>query len=110
MSFEVFTAVKISMLVFWVVTPCGFVGRYKRFGGIYCIHLQGLRPTSTKIIHPFPSGLLSSLVHQHGVYTLGQGSKTCDPRPACGARNLFYAARHTIWELAHARRAKIFLY
>jgi hypothetical protein len=25
----------------WVVTPCGLTGRYKRFGGIYCLHLQG---------------------------------------------------------------------
>jgi hypothetical protein len=25
MRFEVFTAVKISMLAFWVVTPCGLV-------------------------------------------------------------------------------------
>jgi hypothetical protein len=23
----------LLMLVFWVVMPCGFVGRYKRFGG-----------------------------------------------------------------------------
>jgi hypothetical protein len=26
--FEALTAVKMSMLVFWVVTPCGLVGRY----------------------------------------------------------------------------------
>jgi hypothetical protein len=30
--FEVLTAVKMSMLFFWVVTPCGLVGRYQRFG------------------------------------------------------------------------------
>jgi hypothetical protein len=29
---EVLTAVKLSMLVFWVVTPFGLVGRYQRFG------------------------------------------------------------------------------
>jgi hypothetical protein len=45
MGFEVLTAVKTSMLVFWVVTPCRPVGRYQRFGGTYCLHLQ--RPTST---------------------------------------------------------------
>jgi hypothetical protein len=28
------------MLVFWVVTPCGLVGRYQRIGGTYCLHLQ----------------------------------------------------------------------
>jgi hypothetical protein len=29
-TFEVFMAVK--MLLFWVVNPCGLVGRYQRFG------------------------------------------------------------------------------
>jgi hypothetical protein len=28
-------------LVFWVVIFCAFVGMYKRFVGIYCLHLQG---------------------------------------------------------------------
>jgi hypothetical protein len=32
MRFEVLTAVKMLMLVFWIVTPCGLVGRYQRFG------------------------------------------------------------------------------
>jgi hypothetical protein len=32
MRFEVLTAVKMSMLVFWVVTMCGLVGRYQRLG------------------------------------------------------------------------------
>jgi hypothetical protein len=27
-SFEVLTTVKMSLLAFWVVTPCGLVGRY----------------------------------------------------------------------------------
>jgi hypothetical protein len=40
MRFDVLTAVKMSMLVFWVVTPCGLVGRYQRFGGTYCLYLQ----------------------------------------------------------------------
>jgi hypothetical protein len=26
----------------WLVTPCGIAGRYKSFGGIYCLHLQGI--------------------------------------------------------------------
>jgi hypothetical protein len=41
MRFEVLTAVKMSMLVFWVVTPCELVDRHQRFGGAYCLHLQG---------------------------------------------------------------------
>jgi hypothetical protein len=40
---------KISILVLWVVTPCGLVGRHQRFGEIYCLHLQE-RPTSTRIL------------------------------------------------------------
>jgi hypothetical protein len=30
MSFEVFTAEKMSMLVFWVMMSCGLVGGYQR--------------------------------------------------------------------------------
>jgi hypothetical protein len=37
---EVLMAVKMSMLLFWVVTPCGIVGRYQRFGWTCCLHLQ----------------------------------------------------------------------
>jgi hypothetical protein len=33
--------IKISMLVFWVITQCGLVGRYQRLGGTYCLHHQG---------------------------------------------------------------------
>jgi hypothetical protein len=33
-------ALSESKLVFRVVTPCGLVGRYQRFGGTYCLHLQ----------------------------------------------------------------------
>jgi hypothetical protein len=29
----------LSMLVFWVVTSCGLVGRYQHVGGTYCLHL-----------------------------------------------------------------------
>jgi hypothetical protein len=36
----VFTAVKIQV-AFWVVTPCSVVVGYQRFGGPYCLHLQG---------------------------------------------------------------------
>jgi hypothetical protein len=31
------------MLVFLVVTSCELVGRYQRFEGTYCFHLQGLK-------------------------------------------------------------------
>jgi hypothetical protein len=34
---------KISMLVLWIVTSCGLVSIYQRFGGTYFLHLQGRR-------------------------------------------------------------------
>jgi len=36
----VFTAVKIQVAVFCVVTPCSVVVRYQCFGGPYCFHLH----------------------------------------------------------------------
>jgi hypothetical protein len=35
MRSDVFSAV----IVFWIVIPISFVGAYRRFGGIYWIHL-----------------------------------------------------------------------
>jgi hypothetical protein len=35
--------VRKIMMLFWVWAPCRFVGRYQRFGGIYCPHLQHQR-------------------------------------------------------------------
>jgi hypothetical protein len=29
-------------MLFWVLAPCGFVGRWQRFGETSCLHLQGL--------------------------------------------------------------------
>jgi hypothetical protein len=40
LRFEVLTAVNMSMLVFWVVTPRGLIFRYQRFGETCCVHLQ----------------------------------------------------------------------
>jgi hypothetical protein len=31
------------MLIFCVVTPCELAGKYQRFGGTKCLHLQGLK-------------------------------------------------------------------
>jgi hypothetical protein len=39
--FQVFTAVKIHVEVFWVVTPCSVVVGYERFGRPCCLCLQG---------------------------------------------------------------------
>jgi hypothetical protein len=35
--------VNVLVSVFWVVMPCERVGRYKRFGGTYCLDFQGWR-------------------------------------------------------------------
>jgi len=37
---EVFTAVKIRVEFFWIVTSCSVVVGNQRFGGPYCLHLQ----------------------------------------------------------------------
>jgi hypothetical protein len=42
--FEVFTAVKIQIEVFYVVMPRSVVTGYQRFGGLCCLHLQGDDP------------------------------------------------------------------
>lgn len=39
-GFEVLAA-STRLLLFWVVTPCSLVGRYRRFGRSYFLHLQG---------------------------------------------------------------------
>jgi hypothetical protein len=39
--FEVFIAVRMMMMFFWVLVPCRLISRYKRFGETYCLHLQG---------------------------------------------------------------------
>jgi hypothetical protein len=40
MKSNVLTAVKRSMLVFWVETPCNLVSDYRRFGRTYGLHIQ----------------------------------------------------------------------
>jgi hypothetical protein len=38
--FEVCTAVKIQVAVFWIMAPCSVVVGYQRFRGPCCLHLQ----------------------------------------------------------------------
>jgi hypothetical protein len=49
MRFEVLMTVKMLMLVYWVLTLCGPVGRYQRFGGTYCLHLHSIIAQKTNI-------------------------------------------------------------
>lgn len=44
------TLLKSSMLVSWVVTTCGVVGRYQRFRGTDCLHLQNWSVTSSGLV------------------------------------------------------------
>jgi hypothetical protein len=38
--FEVFTVVKILIIIIWVVTPCNCIGGYQQFEGLYLLHHQ----------------------------------------------------------------------
>jgi hypothetical protein len=40
LRFDVFTVVKILIVVFWVVMLCGLVGGYKCFVGTNHLHMQ----------------------------------------------------------------------
>jgi hypothetical protein len=33
----------VPTVLFWVVTPCGLMGRYQHFGEAYCLQFQGWR-------------------------------------------------------------------
>jgi hypothetical protein len=41
LRFDVLTAVKMSIAVFGVVTPCSLVDDYRHFEGTCCLHIQG---------------------------------------------------------------------
>jgi hypothetical protein len=66
MRFEVLATLKVSIFVFWVVTPCGLIGIYQGFGEIYCLHLQGWRWRRYSYVSPKPWYLPTS---QHAVTT-----------------------------------------
>jgi hypothetical protein len=71
------------MLFFWVVTSCGLVRKYQRFGGTYCLHLketsETLPSTCKSTRHHNPEGqhrhlhrrenLRSHLFHSLVVYS-----------------------------------------
>jgi hypothetical protein len=40
-GFEVLTAVIMKITIFWDITPCSPLSVNRRFGGTYCLHLQG---------------------------------------------------------------------
>jgi hypothetical protein len=46
---EIFTAMKIPVEFFWLITPCSDVVWCQRFGGQCCSHLQGKESTETLV-------------------------------------------------------------
>jgi hypothetical protein len=40
-GFELLTAVRTKMAVFWIVAPCSLAEVYQRFRGPCCLHHQG---------------------------------------------------------------------
>jgi len=38
---------KIQVVVLWVLTPCGVVGGYQRFGELCCLHPQDVTTQKT---------------------------------------------------------------
>jgi hypothetical protein len=41
LRFEIFTAVRVVVMFFWVLAPYRLVDRCQRFGETYCLQLQG---------------------------------------------------------------------
>jgi len=49
--YEIFTAMKIQVMVFWVVTMYSVVARFLHFRGPSCLHLQRRYPTTSLTWH-----------------------------------------------------------
>jgi hypothetical protein len=49
MRFDVLTEESMSMFLFWVVTPCGLVGRHQRFGWIYGLKIDAVSSSETLV-------------------------------------------------------------
>jgi hypothetical protein len=54
MTFEVFTAVEMSMLDFWIITLRGLVDRYQGFSGTGCLDLY---PLKMQAVSPFETSV-----------------------------------------------------
>jgi hypothetical protein len=57
--FNFLTAEVMSIAVFWVVMSCSLADAYQGFGGIYCLHLQGI------YLHVHPTHKTSHLYRRH---------------------------------------------
>jgi hypothetical protein len=48
-------AVNMSVLVFWILIPCGLVGGYKSFRRTYCPHIQDFETFVSANPHSIPA-------------------------------------------------------
>jgi hypothetical protein len=48
---SVCTAAIAKVMVFWVMTPCSLINKYKRFGEKYCLHRQGQNEQDEKTVN-----------------------------------------------------------
>jgi hypothetical protein len=51
MRSETFMAMKIQVMLFWLITPCSLVSRYQCFGGTYYLHVQGKSEDGDSMLH-----------------------------------------------------------
>jgi hypothetical protein len=55
-----------KITLFWVLSPCRFIGRYQRFGETYCFHFQGhnfqVVPQSSTPLYDFLSYLIKCIL------------------------------------------------
>jgi hypothetical protein len=86
LRFAILTVVKVSIVVFWAVPPCSFVGGYQHLGGTYHLHFRGwtsvpkmaavrysetLTNYNTTRCHNPEDQICSSLAQIHGVWKKG---------------------------------------
>jgi hypothetical protein len=89
---EFFMAVKINVVFFWIMTPYSLVGGCHRFGGTYCLYLEGIREDEDSIYLWNVGNLLSE-------YTVTQ--KTTG-NPYYGFYSYEFFCRHvSSWKVMH---------
>jgi hypothetical protein len=64
--FEVFTAIKIEVMVFWVLMPCSVVVGYQRFGAPCCLHLHCITTRYRNSEHNLKMEMLVVVMTENG--------------------------------------------
>jgi hypothetical protein len=93
--FEILPAKKMSVLVFWVITPCGLASRYQHFG-TYCLHLHWTSALKMEAVCSFEAYLPTCT---HGVKTRKTNIDTalniCDHLHTW--RGLYHSMLYELW-------------